>query len=146
MLATSLITYCTSFVSFSGWLPSFLEHRETQDWLKPGGSICLHPNPSPLATRQAPSIRVRHTGHAAHYILHISRALLWLAAYLPRMPLEHKETQDCLRPGGPTCVRPDLTPHHTTTHIYLSDGFYCKKGNYVNRPTSAYYIRRLLYK
>uniref|UniRef100_A0A5K3EKK6 Alternative protein n=1 Tax=Mesocestoides corti TaxID=53468 RepID=A0A5K3EKK6_MESCO len=27
------------------------------------------------------------------------------------MPLEHTETQDWLRPGGPTCLRPDSTPH-----------------------------------
>uniref|UniRef100_A0A5K3G221 IS701 family transposase n=1 Tax=Mesocestoides corti TaxID=53468 RepID=A0A5K3G221_MESCO len=62
------------------------------------------------ATRQAPSTRVHHAAHAAHYILHLSRVLLWLAAYLPRMPLEHRETRDWLRPGGPTCLRPDPTP------------------------------------
>uniref|UniRef100_A0A5K3FWN9 Alternative protein n=1 Tax=Mesocestoides corti TaxID=53468 RepID=A0A5K3FWN9_MESCO len=27
------------------------------------------------------------------------------------MPLEHTETQDWLRPGGPTCLRPNPTPH-----------------------------------
>uniref|UniRef100_A0A5K3EVU5 Integron gene cassette protein n=1 Tax=Mesocestoides corti TaxID=53468 RepID=A0A5K3EVU5_MESCO len=63
------------------------------------------------ATSQAPSIRVLHAGHAAHYIPHLSRVLLWLAAYIPRMPLEHRETQDWLRPGGPTCLRLDPTPH-----------------------------------
>uniref|UniRef100_A0A5K3FST2 Alternative protein n=1 Tax=Mesocestoides corti TaxID=53468 RepID=A0A5K3FST2_MESCO len=36
---------------------------------------------------------------------------LWLAAYLPRMPLERRGTQDWLRPGGPTCLRPNPTPH-----------------------------------
>uniref|UniRef100_A0A5K3G5U3 Secreted protein n=1 Tax=Mesocestoides corti TaxID=53468 RepID=A0A5K3G5U3_MESCO len=49
------------------------------------------------AKRQAPSIRVHHAGHAAHYILYLSRVLLCLAAYLPRMPLELRETQDSLR-------------------------------------------------
>uniref|UniRef100_A0A5K3F6J4 Suf domain-containing protein n=1 Tax=Mesocestoides corti TaxID=53468 RepID=A0A5K3F6J4_MESCO len=55
-------------------------------------------------THQAPPIRVYHAGHAALYILHLIFVLLWLAAYLPRMPLEHRETQDWLRPGGPTCL------------------------------------------
>uniref|UniRef100_A0A5K3F781 Alternative protein n=1 Tax=Mesocestoides corti TaxID=53468 RepID=A0A5K3F781_MESCO len=32
----------------------------------------------------------------------------WLL--LPRMPLELRETQDWLRLGGPTCLRPDPTP------------------------------------
>uniref|UniRef100_A0A5K3F0M2 Transposase n=1 Tax=Mesocestoides corti TaxID=53468 RepID=A0A5K3F0M2_MESCO len=58
---------------------------------------------------QAPSIRVRHTGHAPHYML-LSRVLLWLAAYLPRMPLERRETQDWLRSGGPICLRPIRSP------------------------------------
>ncbi|VDD79896.1 unnamed protein product [Mesocestoides corti] len=71
------------------------------------------------ATSQPPSIRVRHAGHAAHYILLLNRVLLWLAAYLPRMPLEHRETQDWLRPDGPICLRPDPTsqPDHTTCRI-----------------------------
>uniref|UniRef100_A0A5K3F5M6 Polyprotein n=1 Tax=Mesocestoides corti TaxID=53468 RepID=A0A5K3F5M6_MESCO len=43
-------------------------------------------------TRQAPSIRVYHAGCAAHYILLLIRVLLWLAAYLPRMSLKHRET------------------------------------------------------
>uniref|UniRef100_A0A5K3G0J4 IS5/IS1182 family transposase n=1 Tax=Mesocestoides corti TaxID=53468 RepID=A0A5K3G0J4_MESCO len=43
-------------------------------------------------THQAPSIRVRHAGHVAHYILHLIRVLLRLAAYLPRMPLERRDT------------------------------------------------------
>uniref|UniRef100_A0A5K3FGU7 Uncharacterized protein n=1 Tax=Mesocestoides corti TaxID=53468 RepID=A0A5K3FGU7_MESCO len=30
------------------------------------------------------------------------------------MPLELRETQDWLRPGGPTCLRPKPTPHHIT--------------------------------
>uniref|UniRef100_A0A5K3ETW9 Cobalamin biosynthesis protein n=1 Tax=Mesocestoides corti TaxID=53468 RepID=A0A5K3ETW9_MESCO len=34
------------------------------------------------ATHQAPSIRVHHAGHTAHYILHLSCVLLWLAAFL----------------------------------------------------------------
>uniref|UniRef100_A0A5K3F7K5 Polyprenol reductase n=1 Tax=Mesocestoides corti TaxID=53468 RepID=A0A5K3F7K5_MESCO len=62
------------------------------------------------ATRQAPSIRVHHAGHAAHYILLLSHVLLWLAAYLSRMTLEHREAQDWLRLGGPICLRPDPTP------------------------------------
>uniref|UniRef100_A0A5K3FVR8 Uncharacterized protein n=1 Tax=Mesocestoides corti TaxID=53468 RepID=A0A5K3FVR8_MESCO len=33
------------------------------------------------------------------------------------MPLEPRETRDWLRPGGPTCLRPDPTPHHTQTGI-----------------------------
>uniref|UniRef100_A0A5K3G1J6 Polyprotein n=1 Tax=Mesocestoides corti TaxID=53468 RepID=A0A5K3G1J6_MESCO len=38
-------------------------------------------------THQAPSIRVHSAGHAAHYILHLIHVLLWLAAFLSRMPL-----------------------------------------------------------
>uniref|UniRef100_A0A5K3FY39 Transmembrane protein n=1 Tax=Mesocestoides corti TaxID=53468 RepID=A0A5K3FY39_MESCO len=51
------------------------------------------------ARRQVPSIRVYHVGHAAQYILPLIRVLLWLAAYLPRMLLERRDTQDWLRPG-----------------------------------------------
>uniref|UniRef100_A0A5K3G0S7 Secreted protein n=1 Tax=Mesocestoides corti TaxID=53468 RepID=A0A5K3G0S7_MESCO len=43
-------------------------------------------------TRQAPSIRVHHAGHAGHYILHLICVLRWLAAYLPRMPLDCRDT------------------------------------------------------
>uniref|UniRef100_A0A5K3F1S5 Uncharacterized protein n=1 Tax=Mesocestoides corti TaxID=53468 RepID=A0A5K3F1S5_MESCO len=71
------------------------------------------------ATRLAPSIRVRHAGHAAHSILLLSRVLLWLAASLPRKPLERRGTQDWLRPGGPTCLLPDTSPHHIKLH-YIS--------------------------
>uniref|UniRef100_A0A5K3ESW3 Uncharacterized protein n=1 Tax=Mesocestoides corti TaxID=53468 RepID=A0A5K3ESW3_MESCO len=56
-------------------------------------------------------IRVHHAGDAAHYILHLTRDVLWLAAYLPRMPLERRETHDWLRPGGPICLRPQTSPH-----------------------------------
>uniref|UniRef100_A0A5K3G584 Innexin n=1 Tax=Mesocestoides corti TaxID=53468 RepID=A0A5K3G584_MESCO len=62
-------------------------------------------------TRLGPSIRVHRTGHAAHYILHLIHVLLWLAAFLSRMPLDRRETMDSLRPTGPTCLRPDPTPH-----------------------------------
>uniref|UniRef100_A0A5K3G2K9 Uncharacterized protein n=1 Tax=Mesocestoides corti TaxID=53468 RepID=A0A5K3G2K9_MESCO len=54
-----------------------------------------------------------HAGHAAHYILYLIRVLLWLSAYLPHMPLDRRETKDWLRPGGPTCLRPNPTPHCT---------------------------------
>uniref|UniRef100_A0A5K3EPI5 cDNA n=1 Tax=Mesocestoides corti TaxID=53468 RepID=A0A5K3EPI5_MESCO len=114
-LPTPLIIYCSLFVSFSGWLPIFLAcnwNAETQDWLRPGGPTCLRPNPTPLTTRQAPSIRVHHAGHAAHYILHLIHVLLWLAAFPSRTPLELRETRDWLRPGRPTCLRPNPTPHH----------------------------------
>uniref|UniRef100_A0A5K3G0A5 Secreted protein n=1 Tax=Mesocestoides corti TaxID=53468 RepID=A0A5K3G0A5_MESCO len=40
-----------------------------------------------------------------------SVVLLWLAAYLPRMSLERRGTQNYLRPGGLVCLRPDPTPH-----------------------------------
>uniref|UniRef100_A0A5K3G5C2 Uncharacterized protein n=1 Tax=Mesocestoides corti TaxID=53468 RepID=A0A5K3G5C2_MESCO len=30
------------------------------------------------------------------------------------MPLDRRETRGWLRPGGPTCLRPNPTPHHTT--------------------------------
>uniref|UniRef100_A0A5K3FTT9 AraC family transcriptional regulator n=1 Tax=Mesocestoides corti TaxID=53468 RepID=A0A5K3FTT9_MESCO len=56
-------------------------------------------------------MRVHDAGHAPHYILHLSRVLLWLDAYLPRMQLERRGTQDWLRPGGPICLRPNPTPH-----------------------------------
>uniref|UniRef100_A0A5K3FFG0 AAA_5 domain-containing protein n=1 Tax=Mesocestoides corti TaxID=53468 RepID=A0A5K3FFG0_MESCO len=62
------------------------------------------------ATRQAPSIRVHHAGHVAHYILHLIHVLLWLAAFLSRMPLDRRGTRDWLRPGGPICLRPHPTP------------------------------------
>uniref|UniRef100_A0A5K3G5T1 Polyprotein n=1 Tax=Mesocestoides corti TaxID=53468 RepID=A0A5K3G5T1_MESCO len=62
------------------------------------------------ATRQAPSIRVHHAGHAAHYILHLIHVLLWLAAFPSRMPLDRRETRDWLRPRGPTYLRPNPTP------------------------------------
>uniref|UniRef100_A0A5K3EMT4 Oxidoreductase n=1 Tax=Mesocestoides corti TaxID=53468 RepID=A0A5K3EMT4_MESCO len=65
------------------------------------------------ATRLVPSIRVRYAGHAAHYILHLIHVLLWLAAFLFRMPLDRRETRYWLRSGGPTCLRPNPTPHHT---------------------------------
>ncbi|VDD78461.1 unnamed protein product [Mesocestoides corti] len=101
----------------AAYLPCMpLELRETQNWLRPDGPICLRPDPTPLATRQATSIRVHHTGHAAHYILLLSRVLLWLTAFHSRMPLDRRETRDWLRPGGPTCLRPNPTPHHTTSY------------------------------
>uniref|UniRef100_A0A5K3EN08 Uncharacterized protein n=1 Tax=Mesocestoides corti TaxID=53468 RepID=A0A5K3EN08_MESCO len=71
-------------------------------------------NSEARATRQVPSIRVHHAGHAAYYILHLIHVLLWLAAFISRMPLDRRETRDWLRPGGPTCLRPDPTPQHTT--------------------------------
>uniref|UniRef100_A0A5K3FAG5 Uncharacterized protein n=1 Tax=Mesocestoides corti TaxID=53468 RepID=A0A5K3FAG5_MESCO len=71
-------------------------------------------------TSQASSIRVRHAGHAAYYMLHLIHVLLRLAAYLPRLPLELRGTQDWLRPGGPICLRPELLPHHTTPVEYPS--------------------------
>uniref|UniRef100_A0A5K3ETM3 Secreted protein n=1 Tax=Mesocestoides corti TaxID=53468 RepID=A0A5K3ETM3_MESCO len=46
-------------------------------------------------------------------MLHLIHVLLWLAAYLPRMLLELRATQGWLRPGGPTCLHPDPSPHHT---------------------------------
>uniref|UniRef100_A0A5K3FLY8 Secreted protein n=1 Tax=Mesocestoides corti TaxID=53468 RepID=A0A5K3FLY8_MESCO len=46
------------------------------------------------ATRQAPPIRVHHAGHAARYILHLIHVLLWLAAFLSRMPLNRRVTRD----------------------------------------------------
>uniref|UniRef100_A0A5K3G7U6 Uncharacterized protein n=1 Tax=Mesocestoides corti TaxID=53468 RepID=A0A5K3G7U6_MESCO len=61
-------------------------------------------------TRQAPSIRVHHAGHASHFILHLIHVLLWLAAFLSRTPLDRRETREWLRPGIPTCLRPDPTP------------------------------------
>uniref|UniRef100_A0A5K3EYW8 Sema domain-containing protein n=1 Tax=Mesocestoides corti TaxID=53468 RepID=A0A5K3EYW8_MESCO len=47
------------------------------------------------------------------------------------MPLEHRETQDWLRPGGPTCLRPDPTPHNINqastmvfTDNYIMQSYY----------------------
>uniref|UniRef100_A0A5K3FMZ4 Transposase n=1 Tax=Mesocestoides corti TaxID=53468 RepID=A0A5K3FMZ4_MESCO len=95
----------------AAYLPRMpLERRETQDWLRPGGPICFIDQSEASAMRQAPSIRVHHAGHAAHYILHLIHVLLWLAAFLSRMPLDRGETRDWLRPGGPTCLRPGPTP------------------------------------
>uniref|UniRef100_A0A5K3FJJ6 Secreted protein n=1 Tax=Mesocestoides corti TaxID=53468 RepID=A0A5K3FJJ6_MESCO len=50
MLATPLIIYCTSVMSFAVWLLIFLACHwiaETRDWLRPGGPTCLRPNPTP---------------------------------------------------------------------------------------------------
>uniref|UniRef100_A0A5K3ERD5 IS4 family transposase n=1 Tax=Mesocestoides corti TaxID=53468 RepID=A0A5K3ERD5_MESCO len=44
------------------------------------------------------TIRAHHACCAAHYILSLIRVRLWLAAFHPCMPFEHKETVDCLRP------------------------------------------------
>uniref|UniRef100_A0A5K3FR30 Cytochrome cd1 nitrite reductase n=1 Tax=Mesocestoides corti TaxID=53468 RepID=A0A5K3FR30_MESCO len=52
--------------------------------------------------------------------LHLIHVLLWLAAFLSRMPLDLRETRDWLRPGGPTCLRPD--PRHTTPQTKLNVG------------------------
>uniref|UniRef100_A0A5K3FGD2 Ubiquitin-like modifier-activating enzyme ATG7 n=1 Tax=Mesocestoides corti TaxID=53468 RepID=A0A5K3FGD2_MESCO len=52
-LATPPIIYCFALASFSGWLPSFPACHwiaETRDWLRPGGPICLRPNPTPHYT------------------------------------------------------------------------------------------------
>uniref|UniRef100_A0A5K3EVX3 Uncharacterized protein n=1 Tax=Mesocestoides corti TaxID=53468 RepID=A0A5K3EVX3_MESCO len=40
------------------------------------------------------------------YILLLIRVFLWLAAYVPRMPLERRKTEDWLRPGGLICLHP----------------------------------------
>uniref|UniRef100_A0A5K3FW10 Uncharacterized protein n=1 Tax=Mesocestoides corti TaxID=53468 RepID=A0A5K3FW10_MESCO len=50
MLATPLIIYCISSMSFSGWLIIFLAchwNTKTLDWLRPRDPICLRPNPTP---------------------------------------------------------------------------------------------------
>uniref|UniRef100_A0A5K3FJ97 Secreted protein n=1 Tax=Mesocestoides corti TaxID=53468 RepID=A0A5K3FJ97_MESCO len=40
-----------------------------------------------------------HAGCTAHFLLLLIRVSLWLAAFLPRMPLECRETGDWLRPA-----------------------------------------------
>uniref|UniRef100_A0A5K3FNK7 Uncharacterized protein n=1 Tax=Mesocestoides corti TaxID=53468 RepID=A0A5K3FNK7_MESCO len=45
-------------------------------------------------TRQAPSIRVHHAGHADHYIVPLIRVILWFADCHSRMPFERRETHD----------------------------------------------------
>uniref|UniRef100_A0A5K3G4J1 Secreted protein n=1 Tax=Mesocestoides corti TaxID=53468 RepID=A0A5K3G4J1_MESCO len=72
-----LIRVCLWLAAYLPCMP--LEHRESQDWLRPGGPTYLRPESEARATRQAPSIRVHHAGHAAHCMLHLSRVLLWLA-------------------------------------------------------------------
>uniref|UniRef100_A0A5K3FCI6 IS4 family transposase n=1 Tax=Mesocestoides corti TaxID=53468 RepID=A0A5K3FCI6_MESCO len=42
---------------------------------------------------------LHRTGFAAHHAVLLIRVFLWLAAYLPRMPLDCKETEDWLRPA-----------------------------------------------
>uniref|UniRef100_A0A5K3FEI0 Uncharacterized protein n=1 Tax=Mesocestoides corti TaxID=53468 RepID=A0A5K3FEI0_MESCO len=111
ILETPLNICSPSFVFFSGWLHIFLPWQGAQDWLRPGGPTCLRLDSTPIATRQAPSIRVHHAGHAAHYIPLLVDVLLWLAAFLSRMPLDRRETQDWLRPGVHICLRPNPTPH-----------------------------------
>uniref|UniRef100_A0A5K3FLK2 Os01g0778700 protein n=1 Tax=Mesocestoides corti TaxID=53468 RepID=A0A5K3FLK2_MESCO len=60
--------------------------------------------------RRLPSVS---TTLATPLIIYCSsvHVLLWLAASLFRMPLDRRETRDWLRPGGPTCLRPNPTPH-----------------------------------
>ncbi|VDD77311.1 unnamed protein product [Mesocestoides corti] len=41
-------------------------------------------------------IAVNHADYAAHYTLLLSRVLLLLATYLPRMPVKLRQTQDWL--------------------------------------------------
>uniref|UniRef100_A0A5K3F0B1 Transposase n=1 Tax=Mesocestoides corti TaxID=53468 RepID=A0A5K3F0B1_MESCO len=73
-------------------------------------NMCFLDQSEGRAACQAPSIRVRHAGHVAHYILHLIHVLLWLAAFLSRMPFDRRETRDWLRSGGPACLRPNPTP------------------------------------
>uniref|UniRef100_A0A5K3EQZ3 Uncharacterized protein n=1 Tax=Mesocestoides corti TaxID=53468 RepID=A0A5K3EQZ3_MESCO len=68
-------------------------------------------------TRQAPFIRVHHAGHAAHYILLPIRVFLWLAAHLPRMPLERRGTEDWLRPVWSNMS----APSDVTTGAWVGD-------------------------
>uniref|UniRef100_A0A5K3FAZ5 Uncharacterized protein n=1 Tax=Mesocestoides corti TaxID=53468 RepID=A0A5K3FAZ5_MESCO len=58
------------------------------------------------------------------------------------MPLDRRETRDWLRPGGPTCLRPDPTPQYTErmdlkTHIVLSWAPACglepRRGHGINQ-------------
>uniref|UniRef100_A0A5K3FSJ6 Frizzled domain-containing protein n=1 Tax=Mesocestoides corti TaxID=53468 RepID=A0A5K3FSJ6_MESCO len=98
-LATPLIIYCSSFMSFSGWLLVFLAGHRNAERHRSGGPICLRPDPMQHCLPLAPSIRVHDAGHAAHYILHLSRVLIWLAACPPRMALERRATPDWLRPA-----------------------------------------------
>uniref|UniRef100_A0A5K3FVC5 Uncharacterized protein n=1 Tax=Mesocestoides corti TaxID=53468 RepID=A0A5K3FVC5_MESCO len=53
------------------------------------------------------------------------------------MPLEHRETQDWLSPGGPICLRPNPSPHHFThplscsvLSVVKSDLFACLLSKY----------------
>uniref|UniRef100_A0A5K3EMX4 Glycosyl transferase n=1 Tax=Mesocestoides corti TaxID=53468 RepID=A0A5K3EMX4_MESCO len=52
-------------------------------------------------TGQAPSIGVHHAGFANHYIPLLTRICFWFAAYIPRVPLDHRDTQDWLRRALP---------------------------------------------
>uniref|UniRef100_A0A5K3F2V3 Prenylcys_lyase domain-containing protein n=1 Tax=Mesocestoides corti TaxID=53468 RepID=A0A5K3F2V3_MESCO len=82
------------------------------------------------------------------------------------MPLDRRETRDWLRPGGPICLRPNPTPHHTTPlysfrelaeidliKIVCSDMDVCQKdavkrvaiiGGGFGGCSTAYFLRRLL--
>uniref|UniRef100_A0A5K3FIL5 Uncharacterized protein n=1 Tax=Mesocestoides corti TaxID=53468 RepID=A0A5K3FIL5_MESCO len=59
---------------------------------------------------QEPHVRWHPSGSTTLALIHV---LLWLAAFLSRMPLNRRETRDWLRPGGPTCLRPNPTPHYS---------------------------------
>uniref|UniRef100_A0A5K3FQ83 Serine/threonine-protein phosphatase 2A 55 kDa regulatory subunit B n=1 Tax=Mesocestoides corti TaxID=53468 RepID=A0A5K3FQ83_MESCO len=46
------------------------------------------------------------------------------------MPLDRRETRDWLRPGGPTCLRPNPTPHHgLPIHHHKPGGPICLRPN-----------------
>uniref|UniRef100_A0A5K3G2E5 Secreted protein n=1 Tax=Mesocestoides corti TaxID=53468 RepID=A0A5K3G2E5_MESCO len=54
-------------------------------------------------------MRVHHAGHAMQYLLFLIQVFILLVAYLPCMLLQHRETEDCLRPvwsnmSSPLCI------------------------------------------
>uniref|UniRef100_A0A5K3F9I8 GPI mannosyltransferase 2 n=1 Tax=Mesocestoides corti TaxID=53468 RepID=A0A5K3F9I8_MESCO len=67
--------------------------------------------PQARTVRQDPSILAHRAEHAALYLSHLMRALLWLAAFLPRAPLEIKEKENWLRPAW----------SNVTASLYVAD-------------------------
>uniref|UniRef100_A0A5K3FF48 Secreted protein n=1 Tax=Mesocestoides corti TaxID=53468 RepID=A0A5K3FF48_MESCO len=59
------------------------------------------------------------------------RVFLWLAAYLPRMPLEHREAVDWMRPAGSNMsASSDVVASHTSGAFHPSPPSWPRRSLY----------------